>query len=268
MDRKLSKPPLTYVLAQIKISQILDIEKFIPQLQEAIRKDFPRFDKFEIQSFEIKKNIDKEKFDVRQNTQTQWHFTDKTSTVGILVDNNSIMIHTSKYNSYNDLNETLQSILEKFHNILSISLYTRLGLRYINLIQSNVTEYIRANFNDLIINNNSYITKIDTAQNTDNGILKVQATFSSDDNMLKTNNPLTNIYLPFDLQQSANYLSFEHHKKNSSTIEYLMLDIDHFSEKEGDFDLSSILMQLEKLHEGIETAFYNAVTETALIDWK
>ena len=53
MGKKLSNLPLTYVVAQVKISPVDSIEKFVPTLQEEIRQDFPIKDNIVIQNIQI-----------------------------------------------------------------------------------------------------------------------------------------------------------------------------------------------------------------------
>lgn len=268
MKTKLSKTPLTYVLIQIKISKIMELEsKYISKLQEEIRKDFPIFDKFDIQMIEVKPQSEAS---IRKSTQ--WHFADKDTTTGILLDNDAISIHTSKYDSFEILIEKFKKVLEKFNAVLDITLSMRLGLRYINIIHPNPNIYIKESLLGFHMVNEKgfkdiYLLKTDNTQETDNGIIKIKTAHFSNKNVVNFENS-TDIFVPPDLKATAQYLNFNHHQKTSPDNEYVMLDIDHYFEKSFDFDVLEIMQKLEQLHTDIKTVFNRAVTEQALRAWQ
>lgn len=261
--KKLSKTPLTYVLAKINFSNIEAIEKFIPDIQEGIRHTFPNFRKVTVQFVEVRENQQPSIL-----TRTQWHFMDKDSVTGIFLDNTSVAIHTSKYTQFETLSNQFQSVLEKFSQILQISLLTRIGLRYINLIENNLTQYINPGLLGFHLEDTKYfkperfLTNIDLTEEGKYGIIKIQSSLISNKEVINN----INIFVPADLTDVANLLSFNHQSQPNG--KFLVLDLDHFNNNKEDFEINIIMNNLKNLQEALYQAFCAAVTEKALVDWK
>lgn len=262
---KLTKAPLTYVLAQIRISPILEMASHIPKLQESLRlkEDLPVYKPISIQVHGFKQSGQ-----VDVQPLTQWHFADKTNTLGVLIDNSSIVVHSSRYESFASIINKIERILGKCNEELKIALYTRIGLRYINVISSAVEKTIEKSLLGFHINghqdfHDKYFANTETVQETKRGIFKLRT--------IHVNNPevQTKPLVPPDLFYSASLLSFDHHqKKSKQEKEYVILDLDHLIDKQGDFEIKHILEKIEKLHDGIEVVFQSAVTKDAIKEWQ
>ncbi len=254
MHKKLKKSPLTYVIAQVRFSEMLDIEDYIKEIQKAVRDEFSEFKVQNITAIDfIKEKVD------RANI---WQFIDKTFTSGIILTTNSIAIHTSKYLSFEDMIGKTRDVLVKVNKILHNNLYSRLGLRYINLIHESVKTTVKPGLLGHPIFKGVYLTTAETRQNTKNGTINVKSIRASDTNI---NNLL---YIPPDLRQCADFLSFEHHKDKKLKREYLILDIDHFTNVPGEFTDKNILWQFKKLHEAIFVAFRSSIKDCAWKKWE
>ena len=260
----LSKSPITYFLAKINFSNIEAIEKYIPELQENIRRLFPDFKKVSVQFIDIKMNQQPS-----LSTRTQWHFINKESTTGVLLDNSSVAIHTSQYTQFEQILGELKYVLEEFNKILRISLLTRIGLRYINLIQGDLNRYVNPGLLGFYLKDNEYfhcnkfIINTTLNEETKYGIIKIQSGLVSNKEIINKTN---NIFIPSDLMEVANYLSFNHHKQPEE--DFLVLDLDHFSNNKEDFQINTIIDQLKNLQEALYRAFCTAVKPKALEDWR
>jgi uncharacterized protein (TIGR04255 family) len=69
MHKKLTKSPLTYVLAQIKFREILGMKEYIPVLQEAIRSEFSEYNEQKITAIDLVNS--------KTKTANTWHFLDE-----------------------------------------------------------------------------------------------------------------------------------------------------------------------------------------------
>src|SRR5882762_5816637 len=133
---RLRYSPLVYVIGQVRISPVVAIEKYIPEIQEQLRhKGFPRFVKGQIQ--EIRFAIDAAP---KMSVVDRYEFQNKESTSGIALATDSISLHTSKYEVYEKFEETFSTALTIIHQVVSLSLVERMGLRYIDLIRLNAGE--------------------------------------------------------------------------------------------------------------------------------
>ncbi|MDU1533795.1 MAG: TIGR04255 family protein, partial [Neisseria sp.] len=64
--QKLSQQPLVFVLAEFRFSPILEMEKYIPTLQDELRQEFPLIDTQQNQEFQISPS------GIGINTTTEW----------------------------------------------------------------------------------------------------------------------------------------------------------------------------------------------------
>lgn len=261
MHPKLSKPPVTYVLAQVKFSNIENIESRIPELQEKIRGAFPHYEKVNIQTIHL---IEGRKTDLAASTQ--WHFMDKEKQTGIILDNKTLTIHTSRYERFQLLLDGFEKVAIRFHEVLNFSLFTRLGLRYINLIEDGLTNVDKGlqgfQLTDNGFEKNQFLTKTETTQLSQAGFIKVQATRIADKKVIAG---IQNIFVPPDLADTAKLLSFKHHKEPEQA--FLVLDLDHFNSDQSDFDVKEILQRFHKLQDLIYKSFCQAIGSTNLTNW-
>lgn len=261
MHPKLFKAPVTYMLAQIKFSSIEGIASRIPELQDKIRNDFPHYQQVNIQSIQLREGQQP-----TAATLTQWHFMDKEKQTGIILDKQTLTIHTSLYKQFQPLLNSFEAVVKQFHEILHFSLFTRLGLRYINLIENGITK-VDTGLQGFQLKENGFdesefITRTETTQRSQEGVLKVQATKVPDKKIIGN---AQNIFVPPELVDMARLLSFSRHK--SPENEFLMLDIDHFDNRQGDFDIKEIFGRFNKLQEIIYRVFCKAVGVENLKIW-
>lgn len=261
MHETLRKSPLTYVLAEIKFSEILSMSDHIVELQKTIRDAYSEFRQQTIKTIDMDKSESK--------TVDIWHFLDKTFTSGVMLSTNSVVIHTSNYVSFDDLLQRTKNILAAFNPILKNKLYLRIGLRYVNLINSSIHKCLEPGLLGNPLKNKEvfeevYLAKSETIQKTKCGTIKVMSMHCSDKNIVGQGA----LYVPPNLCQGAGFISFEHHKNKAPKKEYVMLDIDHFTDVRGDFLTNRIAEQLEALHEGAFIAFSSVVKKEALIRWQ
>jgi len=261
MHQKLSKSPITYVLAQVRFSTIQSIGDYIPKLQDEIRSFFPHFQKVNLQAIQLRE--DQQPI---SSVFNQWHFIDKDRQTGIILDNHSITIHTNQYSQFKPLIENLEKVLTRFNEILKIVLFTRIGLRYINLIENGLDNIdIGLRGFQLKATNfeiDKFLTKTETTQLSNLGIIKIQATHVGNKEIISGTK---NLYVPPDLVDAASVLTFQNYKVPDK--DFLILDLDHFNEQQGDFDIDEILHNFKEFQEIIYQVFCNAVGEQNLKNW-
>ena len=261
MHQRLSKSPITYVLAQVQFSDIANIADYIPKLQDEIRPLFPLYQMVNIQTIQFR---DGQQPPVA-SVSSQWQFMDKDKRTGIVLDSRSVSIHTSGYETFATLLKSLEKTLALFNKILKIALFTRIGLRYINFMDNNVDK-VNSELRGFKLKNNDFmddrfLTKTETTQMSRFGTIKVQATHIGNREIVSG---IKNIFVPPDLADIANFLLFEHRKLPDKG--FLILDIDQFNAQQGNFDVSSISNRFQELHEVIYSAFRNAIGEEVLKD--
>ena len=264
---RLAYPPLTYVLAQIKISPIWNIESWVPKLQEAIRKDFPYSNESQVET--IVANSLEANPGAKVDLKKIWHFADKSKTSGILLDKDAVTIHTTHYETFGELLHKFITVLVKFHKELNITICTRIGLRYVNLIRENPHKYIHKGLLGFPLSGkekflNKYASSTETIQQTSFGFLKIKTIFGENENETVAEIPK---FIPTELIYPASFLLHKKLDVKKSIKNYVVLDIDHFSQENFDFSVKNIEKMLNNFHELVYTTFRYAITEQAYKEW-
>lgn len=264
MHTKLSKPPVRYVLAQVKFSNIEAIAKYTDELQDTVRDLFPHFQQVDIQSIQLTEN---QQSNVT-TTVSQWHFINKEKNTGIILDKQSLTIHSSCYEQIQPFLDTFKRVSNQFNKILNITLFTQLGLRYINLIENGLIELDKGLQGFQLkkdgFKENEFLTKTETVQRSQEGVIRVRATRVKDKALI--NGDIQRIVMPPDLLTTSELLSFEHYSEPSD--DFLVLDTDHINGTQGDFDIADILDRFYKLQAVSYEAFCQAVGAKNLAQWR
>ncbi len=261
MHTKLSKSPIRYVLVQVQFPIIQSIAEFIPKVQNNIREFFPHFQPI-VQNQIILLPDGQHSF----VTLKQWHFMDKEKKTGVVLDQQNLILHTSDYTQFQPLLDRFEAVLEHCHRILELTLFTRLGLRYVNFIENEV-ENIPKNLQGFQLTgegfkNNKLIKKVETIQHCEKGIMRVQAIHLADKHAEETKT----IFVTPDLESLAGLLSYENYKEPEHA--YSLLDFDHYSMDQGDFNVDEILKHFKFSQELIYKSFCQAVGSKNINSWR
>jgi len=251
----LLRSPLIYVVAQARFSAVMSVDKFVPQIQEELRhKGFPRFIRGQIPEFTF---LVGEPGPPKITMSDRFEFQNKDSDLGIVLTTNSISVHTNKYTRFEEFESNLHTAIDVVHSALRPAIVERVGLRYVDLIRLEGLEKWKDFLKPYLlgleeekVGVKDWIRKFEFIGTTDLGKLIVRC--------VQTDNPL-----PPDLQ--------------SPTLKYpdllkpgqmgTLLDCDHFSETSMDFDRQTVLEKVGSLHDHIDRAFRQAVTDEALKKW-
>ncbi len=252
---RLRYSPLVYVIGQVRISPVIAIEKYVPEIQEQLRhKGFPRFVKGQIQEIRIEIGSTP-----KVNVSDRYEFQNKEGTSGIVLASDFISLHTNKYEVYEKFEETFRVALAIIHQVVSLSLVERIGLRYVDLIRLGADEkfsdYLQPGLLGLEnakLGVTKSLSRFEFVGVTEVGKLVVR--YSQSDN---------GTFLPADLMPSP--LKHDVEVPPGEVVSFL--DLDHFSEQSHDFEVSSVLELLGRLHDYLDRTFRSAVTETALQKW-
>lgn len=263
MTKKLTKSPLTYVLGQVKISPIVGIQRHIPDIQEKLRKDLPKFNEIETLGVNVQSN----QKDVRVNTQ--WHFYDKKSTTGVLIEKDMIIFHTTNYHTFDQFSDFLERTLKNIHEVINIGLCTRFGLRYINFVDEDIEKCVQKpllgfplDFEDIKESDQGFHRTESVNKTKCGGILKLQSTYT---HVTQVNKKDFLLFVPPDLSPVAGLLTYNRSEPKGKLF---LLDIDHFMlKKDIDFDMEEIIKNFSLLHDGISNAFLSAITNEAKTLW-
>jgi uncharacterized protein (TIGR04255 family) len=249
----LRRAPLIYVVAQVRFSAVVAIEKYVPEIQEQLRrKGFPRFVRGQVHEIALQAD-GAPKFSATE----RFEFQDKEASLGIVLQSNSISVHTNAYSNYEIFEEHIKTALFAVHRVVNISLAERIGLRYVNLIRLSLGEkwadYLHQGLLGLepdSVGVKRWVSGSQFLGETNVGQLAMRCSQSEQP-------------FPPDLLTSSLKYSMELAKGEIVTI----LDLDHFLERASDFKVSAAMATLERLHESLDKVFTTAVTPRALTKW-
>jgi uncharacterized protein (TIGR04255 family) len=249
----LQRAPLIYVVAQVRFSAVVAIEKYVPEIQEQLRhKGFPRFVRGQVHEIAIQAD-GAPKFSAVE----RFEFQNKEASLGIVLQSNSVVVHTNSYSNYEAFEEYTKTALMAVHRVVNISLSERIGLRYVNLIRLESGEkwadYLHQGLLGLdpdSVGVKKWVSGSQFLGETAVGQLAIRCSQSEQP-------------FPPDLLTSSLKYSMALDKGEVVTT----LDLDHFLEQASDFKVSAVMSTLEQLHEGLDKVFMTAVTSNALTKW-
>jgi len=152
-----SKNPLDEVICQLRFPPILRIEKEIPyEFQDKIRAVFPEYLEREEKQIPIPgqdlENVPAELFGLARNISSRrnYSFLSEDKKWKINITREFISISTINYSRWEVFREKLIPAMEYFVEIYKPSFYSRIGLRYIDVIRRSLLNLSDVNWSELL----------------------------------------------------------------------------------------------------------------------
>ena len=254
---KLARSPLIFVLAQVKITPVLDIESKISALQEAFRRQgYPRLAERKIETTVRDSNGQ----NIQKDTRRQWEFIDKEKRASVLVDAEGLNYQVTRYDVFETFMESMESVLRIFADCVEPVLVLRTGLRYVDLVVPSEGKEIHSYFNASL---RGFKIHDDDER---------KAFFS--ESVCKTGSESTFVHRYVEADSGFGFppdllpvqLAFPQDPRMKSP--FGLLDMDHFSTLEADFTVDDVVTRFATLHEHQTKAFETSVTPAAIEEWK
>jgi len=255
----LERPPIAYVIAQVKFSAVAGMEKYIAAVQEELRKNsLPRLVTGQLTNIRFAPSM------AAETTVTpRWEFQDRNKTSGVILSTDFIALHLTNYSGFDDFCQRFRRALDVVHRIVGVELIDRIGLRYVDLIRGSEGRDLREYVNpglmgipDDAVSATKSSCFVNYVAQTASGTLSIRA-LQRDDGQV----------LPPDLQPGT---------LASATMgisvgdKALTLDIDSFrdfQDKPDEFSPRVAVDWLWRLHGDAIRAFCSAVTAPAMAEW-
>lgn len=250
---KLQHAPLVLVVAQARISPVLRMETFIPDIQENLRSHgLPRFNVAQAQELVLGPQL-------QFSMTPQWTFADKDGREEVVVSPSAVTVLTKEYDTFDTFSERLQQILGIVGEATDVALCERLGLRYVDLVRvgenEELADYLKPGLIGIPAEDLKFkkiLYRFEARGATSVGEMVLRA-FQTQDGT----------FLPPDLVTTQ--LKFDVELDNEEFV--TVLDFDHGSVAPRDFEPSALIRSLWDLHDSIDLAFRASITETALERW-
>ncbi len=250
----LSRSPLVLVLTQIRFSPVLKMEKYVADIQEAMREaGLARFAKEESQQIVFGPEF-------KTTASTRWVFYSREREEAVVLANDFFVYEVSKYDTFDVYVARLLSLLKLVYEIAKLSFAEQIGLRYIDLltgvdnlaVEDLVCDSLRglsAEKLGLKSANHQFVIQ----GPTEHGILSIRSFENTGEQ-----------FLPPDLQ--TEHLKYRVATKHGD--KFRVIDFDHIALGEIDFAEDTLREKLWAIHENTDQAFRNIVTVEALSYWK
>jgi uncharacterized protein (TIGR04255 family) len=260
-EGRLDHAPVVYVLCQIRFSPIEKMADYVPAIQEALRSQYPNFEREQIGGVGFAPNAQP----VLVHNETRWRFETRDSQTGFMLSTNQLIAHTTNYIDSDDFRERVVCGFRTLHEIAKLSFIQRVGLRYIDLITASADDVVEDYIDPSLIGFRPNILGLtpDVSQQ----FLRARSNIGGAPGTLlvKVSRARHGSELPTDLLP----ISLQLKRKPSPEEESIFLDWDHYIEQTNlDPDPELLAVTLRELKAPIATIFKAAITEHAVKRWR
>jgi uncharacterized protein (TIGR04255 family) len=143
---KLTKKPLALVLIQTRFSPISNLDKYIPEIQDELRRSgFPYL------TAKTGMRLDVTPEEIRQTAMPQWVFETVDKETSLILDERQVLLQTVQYESFEPFLERYLALLDtvmRKTDHSSFGVIERLGLRYVDQVlkqgdDDDIASYLR-----------------------------------------------------------------------------------------------------------------------------
>ena len=252
--KKLNNQPLIFALAEFRFSPIFEIEKYIPKIQEALRKKYPMV------SQKISQKIQFLPDGMDIDNIPRWIFVSADKLNAVEISAERIVYTTKNYPRFDGFSEACRTILEMIAEVLEPALILRVGLRYGDAViekeGEKLEELVDSSFllPDLLLGVERDVQRTtETIIPTKVGFLVVRSLCGN-----------MKVLCMADINQGL----FIPVKPELEPSKRVILDFDHFWEVKDPaasvaFNVVEIVGILASLHEPSREAFWNSTTDYA-----
>jgi uncharacterized protein (TIGR04255 family) len=259
MGVKMSKPPIFYTIGQVKLSPVLDMEKYVPKVQEELRKDFPRFKQDSINAFQLHVEAGTPRPSFSQIPR--WQFARADNMSGFLLGPDYLVFHTTAYDTFEPFLESIVRGLEVVNKAASLGLVESMAIRTLDVAVpepgTKVQEYLKAQACGL---------SEDFGGKLKQSTVECVREFPPDGTLISRVAILYGpLGIPMDLFPLA--LELKPEFKNLNTW-HALIDNDRQQKGSFEFDVQKIRTGLSDVKKGVSEAFYSSVSDFAIGKWR
>jgi uncharacterized protein (TIGR04255 family) len=255
---RLSKAPLIYALCEIRFPRYPKIADKIPDIQEALRDRYELFEEERLTGINVPQKG--QEVSVRQDLRWRFEAADRRS--GYILHESSIVYHTTSYVDFKSFAPEVEHGFTTVSRIADVRHFQRIGLRYIDLIESDDTTPAEEFVHERLRGFGGHLAESgieeSISQYVFNGRTNIGQLF------LRATKGQHSIPLPPDLLP----LSLEFVRQPDPTKVSFFLDTDHFVDCKPATEISKLNQVLRELKSAISVAFRKAITAKAVEKWK
>lgn len=261
---KMANAPVYFTVVQVQFNPVLDIESYIPSIQEKMRTTgFPDYRRENTQQLvfaisPVAEGGSPASPAVSQRAKFVFGNIDKTTE--FTLESNSMSLLTTAYDTSKSFFKTFTAGLTIVNDLLRLDFIQRVGIRYFDAILPNRgeshTEYLIPEVTGLFQKLDGQLSHSFFETMTITGCGRLVSRIVVQDG---------HIGLPPEMM---NYTSRISSKFTQFEGRHAILDTDAFNEDRETFNMEKITAKLHALHDEVRKSFYATVTDHALSVWK
>jgi uncharacterized protein (TIGR04255 family) len=252
------KPPLAYVVAELRISPYYSLKEMIPQLQSALREYFPRT----VEGSELV--IDPSS---PPAPQPVWQLISADASRGVYISTRSFSLHATAYVNFPDFLERWSRVLAAIRETGFNPFVERAGLRYVDMIIPGDDQQPK----DYLIEQLRGVNPIEGAViqssiwgatfSVDGFVLQAHVAAPSPEGMLFAPH-----FNPMQLQMPSILRDAQQRMQIKKQIGYV--DTDCWCPVQKVFDAGVLRDLYESLHDRVSGLFRSMLSDMAIKEWK
>jgi uncharacterized protein (TIGR04255 family) len=247
--------PLVYVLAEVRCSPTLDVERRAAAVQEAIRAEYPLLEPVA----EIRVSPGSP---IGASTSPIFAFTDASKRRGVLISSSSVCYHVTEYVTSTEFLDQLGNLLRAIEPIYAKDTVTRLGLRYVDAIvpldAETVFDYVNPALAGIPLNgDSSRRVQCVVEQPRQNGGVAIRFLALGIPIFRSPDLPALGLRQPGWVDRMM-----------ERQVQTAILDTDNWIVAEGPYQAESVLGVFKGLKAGITSAFLKAISPHAMTVWQ
>lgn len=258
MAGKMKNAPIYFAIEQVRFNPILSLETYLPDIQEKFRKaGYPGFKKAFAMAFNMATIAEG---DANPEKASRYVFSNLNESAGFILEQNALSFQTTDYDTYNTFSSELFQGLEFLHQVVNLSFFERVGIRFLDVVKPLDGETIPQYLIPEVLGLYGRLEG-DTVHS-----------FSESMNRIKIGSLISRIILqdaplrlPPDLHPIGLQVAPRFAKINGT---HAVIDTDAFYDTREAFNINVIKNHLEILHDEITKIFRIVATEYALNIWK
>lgn len=260
----MANAPVYFTVAQVRFNPILNLEGFLPAIQERMRKArFPDFKRETVQKIVYSFGA-AEAAPVPTPSlvpHARCFFGDIDNVYGFLLENNSLTLHTTKYEKFESFSDTFLSGLNIIDDVIRLDFIERVGLRYLNAVLPAPNELLSAYLIPEVIGlSNAFTEQMRHAMSE-----TVMVNTEGDHLVARVVILNGRVGLPADLMGFSQKIAA---KFTQSEGRHAIIDIDAFREQREPFDKTNLSRKLHNLHDNlVRKSFEKIATNHAMTVW-
>lgn len=264
MGNKMSNAPVYFTVAQVKFNPVLNLESYLPTIQEKMRKThFPDFKRQTIQQLIIPFSAPSEGGQPPTPSFTPMArciFGNVDRTTEFVLEHNALALQTTSYDTSDIFFRMMLEGLGNIHDVLSLEFTERIGLRYFDAVMPSTNE-----------NLSQYLTPevLGISEKLDG---KLAHSYSETVTMATSCQLVSRVIvqdgrvgLPPEIMPFAPQIN---RRFTGPEGRHATIDTDAFCEQREAFSLDKLHSKFVELHTEIEKSFEATVTSFALNAWK